>query len=150
MANGLVYLVMRIAMIVISFRTILESCEELKTEIKRARKFYTRRAKAQVVRAEEEVFLGRTYYWPVFCFESEGVEYEKKSKLFTDQITRFEPGFECEIRYNTDNPNEFMVAEDQEIYNQANRIAMKHVAVLAGGSALLILAILMKFGWSRG
>lgn len=42
------------------------------------------------------------------------------------------------------------MVEDQDSYNQANRIALKHVAVLAGGSALVILGIFLRFGWNRG
>lgn len=147
----LVNLVMGVVVAVVSFQTVLQSCEELKAEIKKARKFYTGKTMAQVARVEEEVFLGgRIYYWPVFHYEIDGVKYEKKSRLFTDQITEFETGQVCEIRYNIDNPNEFMVAEDQDSYDQANSIAMRHVAVLAGGRALVVLAIFLKFGWSRG
>lgn len=41
MANWLTHFVVEIAVVVVSFQIVLESCEELKAEIKRARKFYT-------------------------------------------------------------------------------------------------------------
>lgn len=147
---GLLIVLGAAAIIGVQFLVIVTTCNEMREGIERARRFYTGRTTAKVVEVEIERYgysriRNDFYYWPVFHYEVDGVEYEKKTCLFTDQDWWYQKGWEYEIRYNTSNPEEFMLVDDEGSYDRAIRIPMEEVfyVVVAGG--LVVLIVLLKW-----
>lgn len=123
----------------------ISNCNGMMEEIERARRFYTGTTTAMVVTVEEERFgKGEAYYWPVFHYEVDGVEYEKKAWLFTDQYWWYQKGWEYEIRYNISNPEEFMLVDDQGSYDRAQHIVTEQIIFV------VVMGVVILFGTALG
>ncbi len=141
--DDMIILVLLVAGLVgVRIMVIISSCNGMMEEIERARRFYTGTTTAKVVKVEEERFgRERAYYWPVFHYEIDGVEYEKKAWLFTDQYWWYQKGWEYEIRYNISNPEEFMLVDDQGSYDRAQHIVTEHIIIAVVIGVSIIFAI---------
>lgn len=136
--------VILVAVIALRYWSIIYYCSELKKEITNARAIYDRTATAQVVEVEEErVDRSTTLYWPVFRFEAEGKTYQKNSAVFSDKKWTYQTGWYYEVRYDSRDPEKFMVADDGEVYEMAERVARNHImAIIVGGGLALLVAAL--------
>ncbi|MBS6954980.1 MAG: hypothetical protein KH230_17325 [Enterocloster asparagiformis] len=136
--------ILLVGLIALRYWSIIYYCSQLKKEIVHGRTAYDRTAIAQVAEVEEEqVDRSTTLYWPVFRFEAEGRTYQKSGAVFSDKKWTYQTGWYYEIRYDSRDPEKFMVADDAEAYQMAQRVAGNHILaiVVGGGLALLVAAL---------
>ena len=138
-----IVMILLVAVIALRYVSIFYYCSELKKEIAGARESYRGTAIAQIADVEEErVDRSTTFYWPVFRFEAEVRTYQKTSAIFSDKKHTYQTGWYYEIRYDL-NPEKFMLADDVEAYDMAERVSRSFVMaiVVGGGLALLVAAL---------